>query len=288
MPPPAASHPGDSGAAAAPRRVLGPAMPAREVLDAAAALAEQMTGPPPPELVAEAEGASAESRDQAVARVLRVMPLAGAEGDAYAVLGCAEGAAPGEVKKCFWRLSLLVHPDKCAHPRAAEAFAAVVKAKDELSDSAARGLLDGRRAEAAMRAEFAAELTGRVQAAQWRRSRGLAPLAGDEELLDGGEGGEGGKGGREAWMTQLPPEKQVRAGAPPAPLTSVQAFSRVERVGRGDTSEWTDTPVERAQRMQRNLLEGPTVRRCVACVCTPLMLRPRGRACVRRRRARAR
>ena len=245
-------------------------MPSRELLDAAAQLSEQLLGPPPPELVAEADGASAESREQAVSRILRAMTLSGAEGDAYALLGVDVGATAGEVKKCFWRLSLLVHPDKCAHARAAEAFAAVVKAKDELSDGSARAALDSRRAEATLRAEFAAELAGRVQAAQWRRTRGLAALPGDEELLDGGgAGAAGGRGGREAWMTELPPERQ---GPPPPPSVSVQAFSRVERVGRGDTSEWTDTPAERVERMQRAALEGPGVRAhcCHAFGCAAL------------------
>jgi curved DNA-binding protein CbpA len=236
--------------------MLGPAMPAPELLAEAALLSEQFAGPPPPELVAEAEGASSESREQAAARVLRCLALPDAERDAYAVLALQPGASAGEVKKAYWRLSLLIHPDKCSHPRAAEAFAALAKARDELADGSARAALDARRAEAALRAEFNAELAGKVQAAQWRRTRGLAPLPDDELLLDGDA--DARAGGREEWMTALPPEKQVRAGAPPVPTTSVAAFSRVERTGRGDTSEWTDTPVERAARMQRNLLEGPT------------------------------
>ena len=237
--------------------MLGPSVPAPEVLAEAALLSEQFAGPPPPELVAEADGASAESREQAVARVLRCLAAPAAERDAYAVLALDPGASAGEVKKAYWRLSLLVHPDKCAHPRAAEAFAALAKARDELADASGRAALDARRAEAALRAEFNAELAGKVQAAQWRRTRGLAPLPGDEELLDGDA--DARRGGREEWMTALPPERQVRAGAPPVPTTSVAAFSRVERTGRGDTTEWTDTPAERAARQQRNLLEGPGV-----------------------------
>ena len=248
--PPPAARPVD-----VPRRVLGPSVPAPEVLAEAALLSEQFAGPPPPELVAEADGASAESREQAVARVLRCLAPPPADRDAYSVLALDPGASAGEVKKAYWRLSLLVHPDKCAHPRAAEAFAALAKARDELADASGRAALDARRAEAALRAEFNAELAGKVQAAQWRRTRGLAPLPGDDELLDGDA--EARRGGREEWMTALPPERQVRAGAPPVPTTSVAAFSRVERTGRGDTSEWTDTPAERAARQQRNLLEGP-------------------------------
>lgn len=40
--------------------------------------------------------------------------------DAYAVLGVAATAAPGEVKKRYMRLSLLIHPDKCGHAMAHE------------------------------------------------------------------------------------------------------------------------------------------------------------------------
>jgi hypothetical protein len=38
----------------------------------------------------------------------------------------------GEVKKRYWRLSLLIHPDKCSHPRAHDAFQAVTAAAKEL------------------------------------------------------------------------------------------------------------------------------------------------------------
>ena len=38
----------------------------------------------------------------------------------------------GEVRKRYWRLSLLIHPDKCDHPRAHDAFQAVTSAAKEL------------------------------------------------------------------------------------------------------------------------------------------------------------
>jgi hypothetical protein len=34
----------------------------------------------------------------------------------------------------YWKLSLLVHPDKCTHPRAHEAFTALNKAFKDLQD----------------------------------------------------------------------------------------------------------------------------------------------------------
>jgi len=244
---PPAAYPSEAPAAAPPRRVLGPAAPPRELLASACAQAEaEAVGPAPPELVAEADAASAESREQAVARLLGVL---GGGGDAYALLGCAASASAGEVRKAFWRASLLVHPDKCAHPRAGDAFAALVKAKDLLGDATQRAALDERREDAQLRAQFQAELAGRLQAAQWRSARGLAQLPGDQELLALGAGQEGAEGGREAWMTQLPPERQVRSAADaPTVVRSVTAFSRTERTGRGDAREWTETPQERAER----------------------------------------
>ena len=42
--------------------------------------------------------------------------------DAYVLLGVDPTASAGDIKKRFWKLSLLVHPDKCSHPRAKDAF----------------------------------------------------------------------------------------------------------------------------------------------------------------------
>lgn len=56
----------------------------------------------------------------------------GKEADAYEVLGVQPTASSGEVKKKYWRLSLLIHPDKCSHPRANDAFQAVSKVSKDL------------------------------------------------------------------------------------------------------------------------------------------------------------
>ena len=54
------------------------------------------------------------------------------ERDPYAVLGVGLAATAVEVKKRYWRLSLLIHPDKCGHARANDAFQAVSRAAHEL------------------------------------------------------------------------------------------------------------------------------------------------------------
>lgn len=60
------------------------------------------------------------------------MVASGKEADAYEVLGVQPTATSAEIKKQYWRLSLLIHPDKCAHPRANDAFQAVSKVSKDL------------------------------------------------------------------------------------------------------------------------------------------------------------
>jgi preprotein translocase subunit Sec63 len=52
--------------------------------------------------------------------------------DAYEVVGVQQSAPAAEIKKAYWRLSLLIHPDKCTHPGANEAFQALSRAAKEL------------------------------------------------------------------------------------------------------------------------------------------------------------
>jgi len=53
-----------------------------------------------------------------------------------------EQATAEEVKKKYRHLSLFIHPDKCSHARAPEAFDILKKAESELSDTAKREELD--------------------------------------------------------------------------------------------------------------------------------------------------
>lgn len=130
---------------------------------------EPLVGPPPPEFVAADEAAPQDERGAEVARVLRALreaaaaaaaasggllpapqPEGGApEADAYAVLGVEPSTPSADIRKRYWRLSLLVHPDKCDHAGAAEAFAAVSKAAKTLQDTDKRRALDASRCAAA-------------------------------------------------------------------------------------------------------------------------------------------
>lgn len=88
------------------------------------------------------------------------------------MLGSTPEASAAEVRKRFWRVSLLIHPDKCAHAQAAAAFDAVKKAAQALQDSGARAELDARRhaaADAEMDRTVMAELE---RERQWRVLQG--------------------------------------------------------------------------------------------------------------------
>eukprot|EP00397_Hematodinium_sp_SG-2012_P046593 GEMP01052700.1.p1 GENE.GEMP01052700.1~~GEMP01052700.1.p1 ORF type:complete len:373 (+),score=120.64 GEMP01052700.1:149-1267(+) len=53
---------------------------------------------------------------------------------AFEVLMIAPDATDGEITKMYRKVSFLVHPDKCKHPRAHDAFQKVAKAYEELKD----------------------------------------------------------------------------------------------------------------------------------------------------------
>lgn len=62
--------------------------------------------------------------------------------DAYAVLRAARTTPAADVRSNYRRLSLLVHPDRCRHPAATEAAAAVNRAHAILSDPLKKKLYD--------------------------------------------------------------------------------------------------------------------------------------------------
>ncbi|KDO83919.1 hypothetical protein CISIN_1g010253mg [Citrus sinensis] len=273
------------------RRVIGPAMPSAELLAAAAKLTEAQAelrdaeleedtelfiGPPPPAMVAEAETANEAERFEEVTRIM------GVEGDCpYDVIGANHNMSAENIKKRYWKLSLFVHPDKCPHPQAHQAFIKLNKAFKELQDPEKRKALDEKIKLKEEQEKFKVELKAMQEGAQWRKSQGIL-MEGDDELLADMEVKAPPK--RDEWMTTLPPERKVRAFSLstasqllflkvqcPVPLLTVtvsslqpgggvpmhstKTFSRTSKEGRGDTSVWTDTPSDRAQKAKMNYLE---------------------------------
>ncbi|GAB2285615.1 hypothetical protein Dimus_020057 [Dionaea muscipula] len=69
-------------------------------------------------------------RDNEVARILSCFKL-----NPFEYLNLPFSASPEDVKKQYRKISLLVHPDKCKHPQAKEAFGALAKAHQLLLDT---------------------------------------------------------------------------------------------------------------------------------------------------------
>ncbi|XP_024542898.1 uncharacterized protein LOC112350633 [Selaginella moellendorffii] len=109
---------------------------------------DPFVGPPPPAIVAEAESVNEAERFEEVTRILDPDMR-----DAYHILSVKPDATAEVIKKRYWKLSLLVHPDKCAHPHAQDAFTTINKAFQELQDP------------------VKVELRSLREAAQWRRMR---------------------------------------------------------------------------------------------------------------------
>ncbi|KDP47085.1 hypothetical protein JCGZ_03893 [Jatropha curcas] len=237
------------------RRMIGPEMPSAELLAAAAKLTEAQAelrdaeleentelfiGPPPPAVVAEAESANEAERFEEVTRIM------GVEDDSpYDIVGVNHKMSAENIKKRYWKLSLLVHPDKCSHPQAHQAFIKLNKAFKELQDPEKRKLLDEKIKLKEEKEAFEVELKAMREAAQWRRSQGIS-MEGDDELL---AEVEVKVARRDEWMTTLPPERK------PGMSMHSTKFSMSSKEGRGDTSVWTDTPLDKAQKAKMNYLE---------------------------------
>ncbi|KAJ6348861.1 hypothetical protein OIU77_006445 [Salix suchowensis] len=244
-------------ASAPRRRVIGPEMPSAELLAAAAKLTEAQAelreaeleedtelfiGPAPPAVVAEAASANEAERFEEVTRIMDTV------GDSpYDVVGVNRNMSADNLKKRYWKLSLLVHPDKCSHPQAHQAFVKLNKAFKDLQDPEKRKLLDDEIKRKEEQEELKVELRAMREAAQWRRMQGIS-MEGDDELLAETEVKVAPT--RDEWMTTLPPEKKP-GGMP----TQSRSFSKNTKEGRGDTSVWTDNPLDRAQKAKMNYLE---------------------------------
>lgn len=90
------------------------------------------------------------------------------------MLDVAPTASAAAIKKQFWRVSLLVHPDKCAHARAGDAFNAVKKAAQVLQDVQARSEIDASAAAAEDEALSRQVMEELEQERKWRVLQGRA------------------------------------------------------------------------------------------------------------------
>ncbi|KAL9635959.1 MAG: hypothetical protein Q9164_003135 [Protoblastenia rupestris] len=89
--------------------------------------------------------ASEFNKDAEIDRILKAFRL-----DAYAVLDLQPGVPDSDIKLCYRKKSLLIHPDKTSNPAAPEAFDRLKKAQTELMDEKARTKLDEAIADARM------------------------------------------------------------------------------------------------------------------------------------------
>ncbi|XP_074557605.1 uncharacterized protein LOC141813536 [Curcuma longa] len=203
--------------------------------------------PPPPAIVSEAASANEAERFEEVARIV------GADVDKpYDILGVNWKMSPETIKKRYWKLSLLVHPDKCTHPQAHQAFVLLTQAFKDLQDPDKRKSLDDNIKQREEEEEMKLELRALLEAAEWRKSQGIS-MVGDDELLampmapikqDEREPSK-----RDEWMTTLPPERK------PGRTMQSTSFSRITKVGRGDASIWTNNPLDKAQKAKQNYLK---------------------------------
>ncbi|KAF5327390.1 hypothetical protein D9619_004206 [Psilocybe cf. subviscida] len=81
--------------------------------------------------------ASAFQRELEVERILKAFKL-----NPYDILDLDETANADDIKKKYRQISLFIHPDKCSHAKAPEAFDILKKAENDLSDKAKREDLD--------------------------------------------------------------------------------------------------------------------------------------------------
>ncbi|KAJ2903064.1 J domain-containing protein spf31 [Zalerion maritima] len=84
-------------------------------------------------------------KDAEIDRILSAFRL-----DAYAVLDLQPGVPESDIKICYRKKSLLIHPDKTKNPRAPDAFDRLKKAQTELMDEKIRSRLDEAIADARM------------------------------------------------------------------------------------------------------------------------------------------
>jgi curved DNA-binding protein CbpA len=131
--------------------------------------------------------------------------------DPYAVLGVEATADAGSIRKSYWRLSLLVHPDKCRHPAAQEVFQAVSKAAQLLQDAQQRAAHDAAQADAALRQQAVAAAAAAEREIAWRKARGEAVPGELAAVMAAAQAAQ--PAARDTWMTDLPTQQDRSAAS---------------------------------------------------------------------------
>jgi len=144
----------------------------------------------------------------------------------YKVLGIDQDSSASDIKKRYWKLSLLIHPDKCSHVSAGAAFKALSFAASQLQDSSKRKEID-EQIERDEDMEIARELAKEQERAMaWGVAKGEAKETKSKMHVPVE---------REAWMTELPQKK-----AASMPGVSTKCFSAARKTEQD--SSWASIP----------------------------------------------
>ena len=145
----------------------------------------------------------------------------------YKVLGIDQESSASEIKKRYWKLSLLIHPDKCSHASAGVAFKALSSAASQLQDASKRKEID-EQIEHEQDLEIAREIAKEQERAMaWSVAKGEAPIPMAKMNI---------VAEREAWMTELPQKK----GASMPGVTGTKCFSAARKTEQDST--WASIP----------------------------------------------
>lgn len=153
----------------------------------------------------------------------------------YTILGLEQTCSESDVKKRFWKLSLLIHPDKCSHPAAASAFDAVSTAAKRLQDANEKQVVH-RQIDDMERIELMKSIQKeKERETAWKIARGEIKPSEVKPL---------GPAQREEWMTHLPTTRPRNNQVPDKSSTSFKTRSSVPQ-----DHSWTLRPGEQGPQL---------------------------------------
>eukprot|EP00889_Picochlorum_renovo_P008477 jgi/Picre1/35507/NNA_002968.t1 len=206
---------------------------------------DPLLGPVPPEILEDLQ----DSDDAKLAEVGRIMSIIeehkslGLLGDnasaippnPYTILGLEQTCSASDIKKRFWKLSLLIHPDKCSHPAAASAFDAVSTAAKRLQDADEKKVVH-RQIDDMERMELMKSIQKEKERENaWKIARGEIKPSDVKPV---------GPAQREEWMTHLPTTKPRSNQVPEKSSTAFKTRSSVPQ-----DHSWTLRPGEQGPQL---------------------------------------